>query len=100
MHYCRMLIASLCVLSAGAHAQLRSIPVQAKGGEVERVYDMTVSIGGVELRLAPGTQIRDPSNRLVFPSALSAGAQVRYLLDHQGQLRQVWILTPEEAKKN
>jgi hypothetical protein len=100
MQFLRAFLACVCVLSASAHAQVRTIPEQAKGGEVGRVQDMTVSIDGVEMRLAPGVRIRDQSNRMVFPTALPAGAQVKYLLDHQGMVRQVWILTPEEAKKN
>ena len=99
MQCLRVLLAGLCVLSASAHAQVRTIPEQAKAGEVGRVQDMTVSIDGVELRLAPGVRVRDESNRIVFPAALPAGAQVKYLLDHQGMVRQVWILTPEEAAK-
>ena len=99
MQFLRVFLAFVCVLPASAHAQGRTIPEQAKGGEVGRVHDMTVSIDGVELRLAPGVRIRDESNRMVFPTALPAGAQVKYLLDHQGMVRQGWILTPEEAAK-
>lgn len=100
MQFLRAFLVFVCVLPASAYAQGRTIPEQAKGGEVGRVQDMTVSIDGVELRLAPGVRVRDESNRIVFPAALPAGAQVKYLLDHQGMVRQVWILTPEEAKKN
>ena len=95
----KVFLASLCALSMSAQAQLRTIPGEAKGGEMRHVQDMIVAINGVQLRLAPGAQIRDVSNRIVFPTALPAGAHVKYLLDHHGQLRRVWILTPEEAKR-
>ena len=50
-------------------------------------------------RLAPGAQIRDQHNRLVVPTAVPAGAQVRYLTNSEGMVRRVWILTPAEAAK-
>jgi hypothetical protein len=58
---------------------------------------MIASINGVAVRLAPGVQIRDQDNRLVLPTAVPPGSQVKYLLDEQGMVRQVWILTPAEA---
>ena len=66
---------------------------------MRHLQDMIVAIDGVALRLAPGAQIRDQSNRLLVPTAVPAGAQVKYLLDAEGLVRQVWILTPEEAKR-
>lgn len=95
----RALLVCLCLLAAGAHAQLRTIPEQAKDGQIRHLQDMIVSIDGVAVRLAPGVQIRDRDNRLMLPTAIPAGAQVRYLLDPDGQVRQVWVLTPDEAKR-
>jgi len=95
----RLFAALILVLSASAHAQLRAIPEHAKGGEIRHVQESIVSIDGVELRLAPGAQIRDEANRLVIPTAVPAGAQVKYLLNDEGLVRQVWILTPAEAKR-
>jgi hypothetical protein len=95
----RLFAVLILVLSASAHAQLRAIPEQAKGGEIRHVQESIVSINGVELRLAPGAQIRDEANRLVVPTALPSGAQVKYLLNDEGLVRRVWILTPAEAKR-
>jgi hypothetical protein len=95
----RALLACLCLFAAGAHAQLRSIPEQAKDGQIRHLQEMIVSIDGVAVRLAPGVQIRDQDNRLMLPTAIPAGAQVKYLLDTDGQVRQVWVLTPDEAKQ-
>lgn len=95
----RALLVCLCLLAAGAQAQLRTIPEQAKDGQIRHLQDMIVSIDGVAVRLAPGVQIRDRDNRLMLPTAIPAGAQVRYLLDPDGQVRQVWVLTPDEAKR-
>ena len=94
------LLVCLCLFAAGSHAQARNIPEQAKDGAITHLQDMIVSINGVELRLAPGAQIRDAANRVVVPTAVPAGAQVKYLLDEQGLVRQVWILTPHEAAQH
>jgi len=98
MGFVRVLILGMCACVASAHAQLRTIPEQAKQGEIRHVQETIVSIDGVQQRLAPGAQIRDQSNRLVVPSALPPGAQVKYLLNDEGLVRQVWILRPEEAE--
>ena len=94
-----LLLTCLWALCAAAQAQLRTIPAGAKAGQIRHVQDMIVSIDNVQQRLSPGAQIRDPDNRLVVPTALPAGAQVRYLVDARGQVHRVWILTPAEAAK-
>jgi hypothetical protein len=98
MRLLKWLIVLAAAFPATAQAQLRTIPEGAKSGAIRHVQDMIVAIDGVELRLAPGAQIRDASNRLVLPAALPAGAQVKYLLDDEGLVRQVWIVTPPETK--
>jgi hypothetical protein len=89
------------VLFAGfamaASAQLRTIPPEAKRGTIEHVHDMIVAIDGVRKRLAPGAQIRGPSNLIVLPISVPAGAPVKYLLNSEGMVQQVWVLGPEEA---
>ena len=88
-----------CLIAGSAHAQARNIPEQAKGGAMTHLQDMFVAINGVAARLAPGAQIRDQDNRLIVPTAVPAGSQVKYLLDQDGLVRQVWILTPEEVQQ-
>jgi hypothetical protein len=99
MRFSGTLLACLCLIAGSAYAQARNIPEQAKDGAISHLQDMMVSIDGVTVRLAPGVQIRDQDNRLVLPTAVPAGSQVKYLLDEQGLVRQVWILTPDEAKQ-
>ena len=86
----------LAGLAAGAWAQLRTLPADSKRGKIEHVHDMIVAIDGVQKRLAPGAQIRGPSNALVVPVAIPKGALARYVLDGEGRVRQVWILSPTE----
>jgi hypothetical protein len=98
----RLLAASLLLaafLAGPAAAQVRSIPPQAKPGTIRHLQDMYVSIDGQRRRLAPGAQIRDGDNRLVLPASIPPGSQVRYLGDAEGLVRQVWILSPEEAAR-
>jgi hypothetical protein len=83
-----------------AEAQLRSIPKEAPQGFIRHVQEMIVEIDGTQRRLAQGAQIRDAANRVVVPTAIPAGTRVKYLLDKDGSVEQVWFLTPEEAKAN
>jgi len=91
------LLVVLLLLSASALAQVRTIPADAKRGEMSYLPDMAVQVDGQKLALAPGIQIRDPLNMIVVPAALPDKTVVMYRLDDFGMVRQVWILTPEEA---
>jgi hypothetical protein len=61
------------------------------------VQEMTVEIDGTQQQLAPGAQIRSADNLIVVPSAVPPGTRVKYRLDGEGKVRQVWLLTPQEA---
>ena len=89
----------LSVTAPLASAQLRSIPKDARAGEIRHLQGMVVEIDGAPKRLAPGAQIRDASNRIILPIAIPAGTLVKYLVDGAGQVQRVWILTPEEAQR-
>jgi hypothetical protein len=78
-------------------AQLRAIPATAKRGEIRHVQDMLVEIDGKRMMLAPGAQIRNATNLTIVPAALPPGAYVKYLVDAQGMVSRVWILTRQEA---
>ena len=96
----RLLAATLILCLAGpALAQPRTLPANAKRGELRHVQGRTVQIDGKGARLAPGAQIRDAHNRIVRPAAVPAGSVVRYQLDAQGHVSRVWILTPREARQ-
>ena len=92
-----LVLAALLLACTGATAQMRAIPGDAKRAEIRHLQDVMVELDGARVRLAPGAQIRDAENRLMVPTALPAGALVKYLLDAQGQVRRVWILSPAEA---
>jgi hypothetical protein len=94
-------VAATAVIAAGAaFAQLRSIPDDAKRGQIRHVREMIVEIDGTQARLSPGAQIRNTENRIVLPGALPQETLlVKYQVDAAGMVHRVWILTPEEAAK-
>jgi len=92
-------IALLLLAASLAGAQVRSIPDDARVGQIHHLQDMVVEIDGAAQQLAPGAQIRDASNRIILPIAIPSGTRVKYLVDANGQVHRVWILTPEEAQR-
>jgi hypothetical protein len=92
----KRLLALLLFLPLAATAQLRTIPQDAKRGEIRHVHDMLVEIDGTQQRLSPGAQIRDVNNRLVLPVSLSEKSEVKYQLDARGLVHRVWILSAKE----
>ena len=92
-------IALLLLAAPLASAQVRSIPEDARVGEIRHLQEMVVEIDGTPQQLAPGAQIRDASNRLILPIAIPSGTRIKYLVDATGQVHRVWILTPEEAQR-
>ena len=92
-------IALLLLAAPLASAQVRSIPEDARVGEIRHLQEMVVEIDGTPQQLAPGAQIRDASNRFIPPTAIPPGTLVKYLVDASGQVHRVWIPTPEEAQR-
>ena len=78
-------------------AQLRTIPEDAKRGVMRHVQETVIEIDGKRRLLSAGAQIRSESNRILVPAAVPPDSVVKYRLDQEGMVRQVWLLTPEEA---
>ena len=89
----------VATLAAPAAAQLRTIPQDAHLAAIRHVQANIVELNGRQVQLAPGAKIRDTSNRIMMPVALPAGALVTYRLNDNGQVRDVWLVTREEAAK-
>ena len=85
------------VMPVSAIAQVRQIPDNAKRGSVVHIQDAVVEIDGQPMRLSAGAQTRDQNNLIIVPMSLPPGVLVKYTLDGAGQIRRVWVLTPEEA---
>jgi len=84
------------LLAVAAHAQTRPIPQDARRGYLRHVHEMAVAVDGNPMRLAPGATIRDQKNLIVVPAAMPrAGAWADYIVDRNGQISRVWLLTPQ-----
>ena len=97
----RLLLSAIAAaaVATSASAQLRSIPDDAQRGTIRHLQDMVVEVDGKPQRLSPGAQIRDPDNRLVVPASVAPGTIVRYRVDAEGLIHQVWILSPGELSE-
>lgn len=85
------------MLASAAVAQMRQIPDNAKRGNIVHIEGPIVEIDGQRMRLSPGARIRSQTNLFIVPMSLPPGALVKYTLDGSGQIRRIWVLTPEEA---
>ncbi len=90
-----LLLAAL--LAGPALAQTRPIPEEARRGYIQHVQEMIVTLDGNSMRLAPGSTVRDQKNLIIVPAAMPRqGAWVDFIVDSDGQISRVWLLTPEE----
>jgi hypothetical protein len=84
---------------ASAQAQ-RSFPQNALRGSLVVGQPPAISLNGKSARLAPGARIHGQSNMLEMSGSLiGSRLLVHYTMDASDLVRDVWILTPEEAAK-
>ena len=57
-----------------------------------------VKVGKQVLRLAVGSKIYNEQNLIIMPNTAPRSADVLYKVDTNGEISQIWILTPEESK--
>ena len=94
-----VLAAVLIASPAGAQAP-RNFPATALRGELVVTAPPEALLNRQPARLAPGSRLRDQNNRLLLSgAALGQRLVVHYTLDLQGQLLDVWVLTPAEAAR-
>ncbi|CAA2101995.1 hypothetical protein [Variovorax paradoxus] len=76
----------------------RNFPIGTLRGKLMVVNAPDVELDGKADRLGAGARIRNPQNMLVMPGAIIGQKYlVNYTRDAAGLLREVWILTPDEA---
>ena len=103
IHRALALLTALCLgavaLPATAQSQ-RNFPADALRGALVVGDTPEITLNGQPARLAPGARIRGQNNMLAMSGSL-AGQRllVNYTFDMNGQVRDVWILTPAEASK-
>jgi hypothetical protein len=98
----RLIIAAagFCLsLAAIAQVSVRTIPADTRRGTLVAIEVGAVKIDNKLFRLSPGARILSTTNLTVTPNQVTTNALVRYQLDGQGQIRTIWLLTPEEAKR-
>ncbi len=94
-----LVAASLLALPAAAQVQ-RAFPQTALRGAIVFGQAPDITLNGQPARLAPGARIRDTSNLTVVPGTLMGGRYlVNFTADLYGLVKDVWILTPEEAAR-
>ena len=97
--------AALCLALLGAPAGAqdvvqRKFPADALRGFIVVVAAPEITLNGTPTRLSPGARIRGVDNMLAMSGSLTGlKLLVNYTLDPQGQVRDVWILTPDEAAR-
>ena len=94
-----LFILLLALIATPVAAQLRTIPKDARLAEIRHVQANVVELNGRQVQLAAGARIRDTSNRIIMPTALPAGALVKFRLNGMGEVHEVWLVTREEAAK-
>jgi hypothetical protein len=103
MTRCAPLTACLAALlfAGGAQAQSpRQFPANALRGELVVTLPPEVLLNRQPARLAPGAKLRGMDNMLVMSgAAIGQRLAVHYTLDLQGQLLNVWVLTPQELAR-
>ena len=97
-------LASLLALPALAQTDevpsVRNFPKTALRGLLVVRAPPEISINGKPDRLSPGARIRNINNNYVLSgSLLGQELLVNYTRDTSGQVYEVWILNPEEAKE-
>jgi hypothetical protein len=97
-----VLALALCAAALPAAAQMqRAFPQDALRGDIVIGIPPVISVNGRSAQLAPGARIRDMNNMLAL-SASIAGARftAHYTIDIGGQVKDVWILRPDELARN
>jgi hypothetical protein len=98
---CASALTLALTLALPAAAQLQR-PFDHKTLRGTVVFDTPpqATLNGKPVRLAPGARVRDEGNLVQLPVTLvGRKAVVHYTTDLEGQLLDVWILTPQEQAK-
>ncbi len=101
----RFIATSICLgalaalLSPPAQAQMqRLFPHGVQRAQISFVEPPQVLLDGRPERLAPGARVRNEHNMIALSGTLRGQTfVVNYLRDPAGVVRDIWILTPQEA---
>ena len=101
MYRCFIALLAALVFAGPVSAQsMRKFPPTALRGNFEVLQAPAVALNGKPARLSASARIFGPDNLIKLSASLSGQKLVvHYTVDTQGYLRDVWILTAEEAAK-
>jgi len=101
MYRCVIAASAALFVAAPVAAQVqRNFPQNALRGSLVIDSPPQIVLNGQPARLAPGARIRGTRNMLEMSGALvGLKLLVHYTVDPDGLVKDVWILTPEEAAK-
>ena len=99
---CVLPVVCAVVVSLPAAAQnIRNFNDKALRGEITFQQPPNVLLNHTPARLAPGVRIRGEDNLLKMSATLAGQSRVvNYALDLNGQLLDVWVLTPQERARD
>ena len=83
-------------------AQTRPSPIQenSRRGYIRHVEEMAVTVDDKAMQLAAGATVRNQQNLIIVPISIPrGGAWADYVLDRDGQVLRVWLLTPDELAR-
>jgi hypothetical protein len=87
-------------LPAHSQASMRRFPRNAMRGEIVFGAPPEILLNGKPARLSPGSRVHDQSNAVAMPGALmNQKCIVHFTIDSMGLVQQVWILRPDEIRK-
>ncbi len=101
MYRCFIAFFASLLITGGVSAQsMRNFPPTALRGTFEVVQAPEVALNGKPARLAAGARISGQDNMLKLSASLTGQKYlVHYTVDTQGLVKDVWILTADEAAK-
>ena len=91
-------IAALGLLALHPALAERQLPQDGKYAKKAQFNYPFFKLGKNTVRLAVGGKIYNEQNMIIMPTAAPATADVLYRLDINGEVSQIWILTPQESK--
>lgn len=97
---CAILASAAATFPTESRAQFQRIfPQNVKRGTIKfSEIPLQVKLDGNEERLAPGARVRGPMNTFVLNNQLVGQTYtVNYIRDPAGMVRDIWLLTPDEA---
>jgi len=97
---CIALLLLLGAVPVLAQTRPSPIPEDTRRGYIRHVEEMAVTVDDKAMQLAAGATVRNQQNLIIVPMSIPrGGAWADYVLDRDGQVLRVWLLTPDELAR-